>query len=114
MLDITECLLDALAKLERANRSTKQLSDVLDTMSDFEATHNREVASYVRVLREQLGFPQLQSILDPSKSPAEVSIRTNVREIARVMKEKHQTAVLVLDEDGRTVGIFTSKDLVVR
>ncbi|CAG8508666.1 6913_t:CDS:2 [Paraglomus occultum] len=114
ILDITECLLDALAKLERANRSTKQLSDVLDTMSEFESSHNREVASYVRVLREQLGFPQLQTILDPTKSPAEVSLRTNVREIARVMKEKHQTAVLVLDEDGRTVGIFTSKDLVVR
>ena len=96
MLDITECLLDALAKLERANRSTKQLSDVLDTMSDFEATHNREVASYVRVLREQLGFPQLQSILDPSKSQAEVSIRTNVREIARVIRKSIRRQFLFL------------------
>lgn len=113
MLDITECLLDALAKLERANKSTKQLSDVLDTMSDFDAAHNKEVAVYVKALREQLGFPKLSSILDPSKPPSEVSIRTNVRDAARIMKECHKTATLVLDE-GKPVGIFTSKDLVVR
>jgi CBS domain containing-hemolysin-like protein len=113
MLDITECLLDALAKLERANKSTKQLSDVLDTMSEFEASHNKEVATYVRALRDQLGFPRLNTVLDRTKPPAEVSCKTNVREAARVMKESHQTATLVV-EDGKIMGIFTTKDLVVR
>ncbi|CAG8434419.1 1982_t:CDS:2 [Ambispora gerdemannii] len=112
MLDITECLLDALAKLERAQKSSKQLSEVLDTMSEFENVHNKDVTTYVKVLREQLGFPTLSSIT-LSKAPSEVSIRTNVRDAARVMKERHQTATLVVDE-GKTVGIFTSKDIVVR
>ncbi|KAG9294272.1 hypothetical protein G9A89_021631 [Geosiphon pyriformis] len=113
MLDITECLLDALSKLERAHKSTKQLSDALDTMSDFDTAHNKDVAVYIKALREQLGFPKLSSILNTSKPLSEVSVRTNVRDAARLMKERHQTATLVLDE-GKTVGIFTSKDIVVR
>ncbi|CAG8470731.1 4103_t:CDS:2 [Ambispora leptoticha] len=112
MLDITECLLEALTKLERAQKSSKQLTEVLDTMSEYDTAHNKDVTIYVKALREQLGFPTVSSIPLP-KAPSEVSIRTNVRDAARVMKECHQTATLVIDE-GKTVGIFTSKDIVVR
>ncbi|KAG1243499.1 hypothetical protein G6F68_015806 [Rhizopus microsporus] len=56
--------------------------------------------------------PDLSTVLD-GHAPPEVNVKTNVREVARMMKEYHTTAVLVTDREG-LAGIFTTKDVVLR
>jgi CBS domain-containing protein len=57
-------------------------------------------------LRERMSCPDLNSVMD-GHVPAEVNVKTNVREVARLMKEHHTTAVLVTDREG-LAGIFTT------
>ncbi|CAG8436688.1 8782_t:CDS:2 [Scutellospora calospora] len=115
LLDITECLFHALARLEKAHASTKQLFAVLEDVTDINSLNKADFSTMAALIKQHLCFPRLNSVIDSSKSPPEVSIRTNVRDAARIMKECHQTAVLVVDDSShKTVGIFTTKDIVTR
>ncbi|CAG8458431.1 1017_t:CDS:2 [Acaulospora colombiana] len=113
LLDITECLLHALARLEKADATTKQLFAVLDDVSDKDALNKIDFSTMAAAIKEHLCFPRLSSVMDSSKVLPEVSIKASVREAARTMKDNHQTAVLVVD-DSKPVGIFTTKDIVTR
>ena len=70
--------------------------------------------SYVEALREKMSFPDLGSILDARTRAVTVSVKTSVKEAARLMREHHTTAVCVLEDTGKLAGIFTSKDVVLR
>lgn len=70
--------------------------------------------SYVEALREKMSFPDLGSILDARTQAVTVSVKTSVRDAARLMRENRTTAVCVLEETGKLAGIFTSKDIVLR
>ncbi|KAG0210120.1 hypothetical protein BGX28_009661 [Mortierella sp. GBA30] len=114
LLDITKCLYEALEKLEKAHKSSKQLVDALQGMqSEWAQPANPELQSYVDVMREKMASPDLNTILDDHHEVAEIHTRTSVREASRVMKQSHTTASLIM-EDGRIAGIFTTKDIVVR
>ncbi|KAF9952860.1 hypothetical protein BGZ72_005868 [Mortierella alpina] len=114
LLDITKCLYEALEKLEKAHKSSKQLVDALQGMqSEWSQPANPELQSYVDIMREKMASPDLSTILDEHHQVAEIQTRTSVREASRVMKQSHTTASLIM-EDGRIAGIFTTKDIVVR
>src|SRR6185369_15806687 len=113
LLDITECSFHALQRLEKANQSTKNLFAVLEDVKEIEALNDSNFASMAAIIKKHLCFPKVQSIAE-KKEPPEISIKTNVREAAKTMKEFHQTAALVIDDTGRTVRILTSKDIVTR
>lgn len=71
--------------------------------------------SYVEALREKMSFPDLGSILDARTRPVTVSVKTSVRDSAKLMREHRTTAVCVMDDiTGKLSGIFTSKDIVLR
>lgn len=65
-----------------------------------------ELSEYLESLRQHMSCPNLESLLDGTP-PAEVKYRTNVRDIAIMMKELHTTAVLV-QKHHNLAGIFTS------
>ncbi|KAG0039831.1 hypothetical protein BGZ82_006533 [Podila clonocystis] len=114
LLDITKCLYEALEKLEKAHQSSKKLVDALQGMqSEWAAPANPELQSYVDIMREKMASPDLNTILDEHHGVAEIQTKTSVREAARIMKQCHTTASLIV-EDGRIAGIFTTKDIVVR
>ncbi|KAG0289058.1 hypothetical protein BGZ96_007293 [Linnemannia gamsii] len=114
LLDITKCLYEALEKLEKANKSSKQLVDALQGMqSEWSQSANPDLQNYVDLMREKMASPDLNTILDEHHGVAEIATRTSVREAARIMKQYHTTASLIM-EDGRIAGIFTTKDIVVR
>lgn len=114
LLDITKCLFEALEKLEKAHQSSKKLVDALQGMqSEWAAPANPELQSYVDIMREKMASPDLNTILDEHHGVAEIQTKTSVREAARIMKQCHTTASLII-EDGRIAGIFTTKDIVVR
>ena len=79
------------------------------------------------LLSMHCGCPEISSIITKLEtlengdcSMPEVSIRSSVRDAARIMKQTHSTAVLVLNhsthgsEFDKLGGIFTTKDVVLR
>lgn len=69
------------------------------------------------------GCPDVGSVIDQTGSVdivPEVSFRASVRDAAKMMKERHHTAVLVVSSSGadgaddKLGGIFTTKDVVLR
>lgn len=69
----------------------------------------------MQALRDKMSFPDLGSILDARTTAATVGVKTTVREAAKLMRERHTTAVCVMEADGKKIaGIFTSKDVVLR
>ncbi|KAI1314956.1 hypothetical protein EDD11_001541 [Mortierella claussenii] len=114
LLDITKCMYEALEKLEKAHKSSKQLAEALEGMqSEWAQAANPELRSYVDIMREKMAAPDLNSIIEGNHGVAEIMAKTSVREASRVMKQIHATASLIM-EDGRIAGIFTTKDIVVR
>ncbi|CAO3598465.1 unnamed protein product [Absidia cylindrospora] len=113
LLDITKCLYEALDKMERAFGSSQKLVDALIGVErEWSSGGPVQLTQYLESLRERMSCPDLNSVLD-GHVPTEVNVKTNVREIARLMKEHHTTAVLVTERES-LAGIFTTKDIVLR
>ncbi|KAJ8658366.1 hypothetical protein O0I10_006051 [Lichtheimia ornata] len=113
LLDITKCLYEALNKMERAYGSSRKLYDALEGVErEWNTNSPAQLVQYMEALREKMSCPDLTTVLDNS-APVQVPVKANVRDVARLMKEHHTTAVLVMDHGG-LAGIFTSKDIVLR
>ncbi|KAF7726186.1 hypothetical protein EC973_008984 [Apophysomyces ossiformis] len=112
LLDITKCLYEALDKMERVYGSSRKLYDALEGVEREWTSSPVQLAQYLEMLRDRMACPDLNTVLDGS-APAEVNVKANVRDIARMMKEYRTTAVLVTNRDG-LAGIFTTKDVVLR
>ncbi|KAG0181872.1 hypothetical protein DFQ29_006666 [Apophysomyces sp. BC1021] len=112
LLDITKCLYEALNKMERAYGSSRKLYDALEGVEREWANSPVQFVQYMGALRDKMSCPDLTTVLDHA-GPVQVSVKAQVREVAKLMKEYHTTAVLVMDHGG-LAGIFTSKDIVLR
>lgn len=109
MLDLSKCVFDKIQDLER-----KVVEDD-NIILAMEALERRgSVASdQVETVKALHGCPDLATLL--SANHPEVDVKASVREAARVMKETHSTAVLVVNQtEGVLAGIFTTKDIVLR
>ena len=134
-MDITRVFNEALDKIERGYGASQKLYSALEGVQhELGGNQNSRQAAamiaYVDALREKMALPDLQSVLDARTHPATVSVRTSVKDAAKIMKEHRTTAVCVMDNlttvgsgghvshnvDGhqRIAGIFTSKDIVLR
>ncbi|KAI8334626.1 hypothetical protein BC941DRAFT_431709 [Chlamydoabsidia padenii] len=111
LLDITKCLYEALDKMERAYGSSRKLYDALEGVEREWSGNPVQLVEYMEVLRDRMSCPDLTTVMD--QGAVEVNYKVNVREIAKMMKEYHTTAVLVMKHH-RLAGIFTSKDIVLR
>ncbi|KAI9329080.1 hypothetical protein BDR26DRAFT_873100 [Obelidium mucronatum] len=120
LLDITKCVFERLDDLEK-----KVLEDA-NIVAAMEALERRGHldGDQVGVVRAQHGCPDLHSILSKNDvhggDVPEVGIKASVRDAAKIMKQFHQTAVLVLSAstsggvEEKLGGIFTTKDIVLR
>ncbi|KAJ3062768.1 hypothetical protein HDU98_001378, partial [Podochytrium sp. JEL0797] len=116
LLDITKCVFERLDDLEK-----KVLEDA-NIVAAMEALERRGHldGDQVGMVRSQHGCPDLASILSKTEADVpEVGIKASVRDAAKMMKQFHQTAVLVLGSSGaggedKLGGIFTTKDIVLR
>ena len=72
--------------------------------------------SFTQLLKRQLSTPEVSGIFVSSLSNASAScpLKATIRNAAITMKAAASTAVLVLDDSGSLIGIFTSKDIVRR
>ncbi|KDN53568.1 CBS-domain-containing protein [Tilletiaria anomala UBC 951] len=129
LLDIAKVFYEALEKLERAHGSSQKLYNALEGVQSEWGTGavgpQQAMLQYIEALRDKMSIPDLSSILDSRTLPCTVSVRTTVREAAKLMKDHHTTAVCVMESSapasanggvvqGKIAGIFTSKDVVLR
>jgi hypothetical protein len=92
--------------MERAFGSSRVLYDAIEGVEKEWAGTPAQLTEYMETLRQHMSCPNLESVLDGSP-PAEVKYRTNVKDIAVMMKELHTTAILVTKHHN-LAGIFTS------
>ncbi|KAI8329470.1 hypothetical protein BC941DRAFT_442936 [Chlamydoabsidia padenii] len=117
LLDITKCLYEALNKMERAYGSSRKLYDALEGVEREWVNSPVQFVAYMEALRDKMSCPDLTSVLeDPHQNEADpavqVLVKAQVRDVAKLMKEYHTTAVLVMDHGG-LAGIFTTEVLRV-
>ncbi|KAI8874033.1 CBS-domain-containing protein, partial [Ramicandelaber brevisporus] len=120
LLDVIKCLIDALDKMERAYDSSRKLYDALEGVERewAGAVNPSHMVHFIETMRERMACPDLTTVLETKHPEApggavQVHPRTNIRDIARLMKQHRTTAVLVT-ENNQISGIFTSKDIVLR
>ncbi|CAO3596455.1 unnamed protein product [Absidia cylindrospora] len=111
LLDITKCLYEALDKMERAYDSSRKLYDALENVEREWSGNPVQLVQYMEVLRDRMSCPDMTTVMD--RDAVQVNYKSNVKEIAKMMKEYHTTAVLVMKRH-RLAGIFTTKDIVLR
>ncbi|ORY08169.1 CBS-domain-containing protein [Basidiobolus meristosporus CBS 931.73] len=112
LLDITKCLCEALDRMERAYGSSRKLYDALEGIEKEWSVQQAPMLRFMESLKDKMACPDLSVLLDGT-NPPEVSPRTSVHDAAKLMKEQKTNAVLVM-ENGQLVGIFTTKDVVLR
>lgn len=95
--------------MEKAYGSSRKLYDALEGVGREWANSPVQLVQYMEALKNKMSCPNLTSILDRTE-PVQVAMKTQVREVAKLMKEYHTTAVLVMDR-GDLTGIFTVKDI---
>lgn len=91
--------------MERAYGSSRKLYDALEGVEREWANNPVELVQYMEVLRDRMACPDLSTVMD--HEACEVNYKVNVRDIAKMMREHHTTAVLVMKHH-RLTGIFTT------
>ncbi|KAF5383106.1 hypothetical protein D9615_004830 [Tricholomella constricta] len=125
LLDITKVFHEVVSNAHRKSSASEQL---IHAMAGVKAElgaagSNSDMLAWAAKLREKTALPDLASILGSHTEPATVGPKTSLREVAQLMKEKGTTAVCVIEDaaspgalrrNPRIVGIFTTKDIVLR
>ncbi|KAJ3736937.1 hypothetical protein DFJ43DRAFT_1048494 [Lentinula guzmanii] len=128
LLDITKVFHEALGKVERSSVASEQLFNAMaGVQSELGSVGSNPQAAamlaWAEKLRERTALPDLTTVMDSRTQPATVGPKTTVREVAKLMKERRTTAVCVMEgaatspgiqTSSKVVGIFTSKDVVLR
>lgn len=135
VLDIAKCLKDALQKLELADAAASQIASAMDAVRAIRGSLNDgsrklDVAfsggdsyyplacsSPLEALRERLACPRISSLLR-SEGDAGCTIvssqGTTVRTAVQTMAQRQHTAAVVVNEQDHLIGIFTTKDVLLR
>ncbi|POM72859.1 Myosin-like protein [Phytophthora palmivora] len=120
ILDIAKCLYEAIAKLEHAYRkSSDRLEETVKKLQDSlsgstEANLFESLRQKARDSASALFLPTLSAIIMEGSEVPILGLKSTAMDAARMMLIQKTSAVMVCDEADRTVGIFTTKDLMRR
>ncbi|TDH70575.1 uncharacterized protein CCR75_000494 [Bremia lactucae] len=113
IFDIAKCLYEAIAKLEHAyQKSSDRLEETIKKLQ--ESLSGSTDANLFESLRQKLFLPTLSAIVMEGVEVPVLSLCSTAMDGARMMLILKTSAVMICDESYRTVGIFTSKDLMRR
>lgn len=121
VLDITRCFHQAMLRLERISANAQKLNGILSNVAEnYEDQHTVEaqrIVDDIAKLNDLLNVPTLKSFANKINPPVFIDSSDNVLHAAKLMVQKERTALLVRDRTSssrKTIGIFTSKDIVTR
>ncbi|KAK9054593.1 hypothetical protein SSX86_025672 [Deinandra increscens subsp. villosa] len=112
ILDISKCLYDAIARMERAAEKGKAIAAAVEGVEKQWGTVSGS-NTFIETLREQLFKPSLSTIISGNSKLVAVSPSDTVLMATKTMRECHTSSVIVT-VDSKPRGILTSKDILMR
>ncbi|KAL5074950.1 hypothetical protein RYX36_013934 [Vicia faba] len=114
LLDITKCLYDAIARMERAAEKGKAIAAAVEGVEKhWGSTNSDSNSSFIEALREQIFKPSLSTIFPENSKMVKVAPTDSVLKTTKKMVELHASCAVVTI-DGKPQGIVTSKDILMR
>lgn len=109
ILDITKCLYDAIARVEKAS----QQGSAIAAAAVEGVEHQRAPNAFIDTLRERMFKPSLSTILGENTKVAITSASDPVHVAAKRMQELRVSSSVIVTES-KIQGILTSKDILMR
>ncbi|MCO5548008.1 hypothetical protein L7F22_001464 [Adiantum nelumboides] len=113
LLDITKCLYDAIARMERAAEKGEAIAAAVQGVERQWGNTVSAPLNFVDVLREKMFRPPLSSIIQEGSKLATVLPSDSVLVATKKMRELRVSSVIIT-RDNKPQGILTSKDVLMR
>lgn len=113
LLDITKCLYDAIARMEKAAEKGDAIAAAVQGVERQWGNNVSAPSNFVDVLREKMFRPSLGSIIQESSKVATVLPSDSVSIATKKMRELRASSVIIT-RNNKPLGILTSKDVLMR
>ncbi|XP_039139284.1 CBS domain-containing protein CBSCBSPB3-like isoform X2 [Dioscorea cayenensis subsp. rotundata] len=113
MLDITKCLYDAIARMEKAAEQGSAIAAAVEGVERQWGNNFSAPYAFIETLRDRMFKPSLSTILTESTKVSIVSPSDPVYVAAKKMREYRVNSVVVVTAN-KPQGILTSKDILMR
>ncbi|KAL6494391.1 CBS domain-containing protein cbscbspb1 [Orobanche gracilis] len=113
LLDITRCLYDAIARMERAAEKGKAIAAAVEGVEKQWGTSVSGPNTFIETLRERMFRPSLSTIISENSKVVTVDPSDTVLAAAKKILEL-RTSSAVVTVDNKPRGILTSKDILMR
>ncbi|KAJ0639181.1 putative PB1 domain, CBS domain-containing protein [Helianthus annuus] len=113
ILDISKCLYDAIARMDRAAEKGKAIAAAVEGVEKHWGTSASGSNTFIESLRERLFKPSLSTIISGNPKLVTVSPSDTVLMATKTMLECHTSSAIVT-VDNKPRGILTSKDILMR
>ncbi|XP_010550740.1 PREDICTED: CBS domain-containing protein CBSCBSPB1-like [Tarenaya hassleriana] len=113
LLDISKCLYDAIARMERAAEKGKAIAAAVEGVEKSWGTTSSVPNTFIETLRDRMFRPSLSTIIPEDTKVLKVSAADTVVAVTQKMLEFRVSCAVVMIED-KLRGIVTSKDILMR
>ncbi|KAK4264529.1 hypothetical protein QN277_025691 [Acacia crassicarpa] len=113
LLDIAKCLYDAIARMERAAEKGNAIAAAVEGVEKHWGTSASGPNTFIETLRERMFKPSLSTIISENSKIVTVSPTESVLTTTKMMLELRASCAIVT-VDGKSRGILTSKDILMR
>ncbi|KAL3617569.1 CBS domain-containing protein cbscbspb1 [Castilleja foliolosa] len=113
LLDITKCLYDAIARMERAAEKGKAIAAAVEGVEKQWGTSVSGPNTFVETLRERMFRPSLSTVISENSKVVTVDPSDTVLVAAKKILEL-RTSSAIVTVDNKPRGILTSKDMLMR
>ncbi|ERN09863.1 CBS domain-containing protein CBSCBSPB5 isoform X1 [Amborella trichopoda] len=113
LLDITKCLYDAIARMERAAEKGKAIAKAVEGVERQWGTNVSGSNTFIDTLRERMFRPNVATIISDNTKVAIVSPTDSVLTTTKKMLELRVNSAIITDGN-KPLGILTSKDILMR
>uniref|UniRef100_A0A7I4BS01 CBS domain-containing protein n=1 Tax=Physcomitrium patens TaxID=3218 RepID=A0A7I4BS01_PHYPA len=114
LLDITKCLYDAIARMERAAEKGNAIAAAVESVEREWGNNATEKSSFIENLRDKMFRPTLGSIIPEGTKVPTCSASETVTAATKKMKENRMNSVIIVSPSNKPTGILTSKDVLMR
>ncbi|KAL0429616.1 UNVERIFIED_CONTAM: CBS domain-containing protein CBSCBSPB1 [Sesamum radiatum] len=113
LLDITKCLYDAIARMERVAEKGKAIAAAVEGVEKQWGTSVSGPNTFIETLRERMFRPSLSTIISENSKVVTIDPSETVLAAAKkILEFRTSSAVVIVENKPR--GILTSKDMLMR
>lgn len=113
LLDITKCLYDAIARMEKAAEQGSAIAAAVEGVERQMGNNMSAPTAFIETLRERMFKPALSTIITENIKAATVSPSDPVCVAAKKMREARLNSVVIVGNN-KVQGILTSRDILMR